>query len=131
MSKPLLTEEEKENTIKKEMAATLGANPGSFVHLSAGRTHYSLQGPAHGQLVVLCHGFGVFSFCYTEIVAGLVKEGYRVLTFDWYAHGYSSAPDPKTTSYNADTFVKQFVELLTELGLQNDPIYLMGHSMVS
>ncbi len=66
---------------------------------------------------------------YSDLFTGLVNKGYRVLSFDWYAHGYSSAPNPNTTQYNSDLFVQQFIGLLEELGLDNEPFYLMGHSM--
>ena len=39
-----------------------GFEPGTFVNLSRGRCHYILTGPADGELVVLFHGFGVYSF---------------------------------------------------------------------
>ena len=40
---------------------------GTFVELSRGKTHYHLSGPEDGPLVVLCHGFGVFSYVYSDL----------------------------------------------------------------
>ena len=41
-----------------------GMTPGQFVELSNGRTHYLLEGPEDGPLIVFFHGFGVFSYVY-------------------------------------------------------------------
>jgi pimeloyl-ACP methyl ester carboxylesterase len=113
----------------KEMEKELGASHGQFAYLSQGRTHYRLEGPEDGQLIVLCHGFAVFSYVYNDTIAGLVSRGYRVLAFDWYAHGYSASPNPNRFSYNVELFVRQFTDLLSHLKLDSAPFYLAGHSM--
>src|SRR5690606_17466144 len=42
------------------------AAPGRFVQLSAGMTHYQLEGPARGRLVVLVHGTTVPSLVWRQ-----------------------------------------------------------------
>jgi len=93
-----------------------GMTPGQFVELSNGRTHYLLEGPEDGPLIVFFHGFGVFSYVYVvglptaggscpyhpvccryhQLFAPLTARGYRVLAFDFYGFGWSSAADGAT-----------------------------------
>jgi pimeloyl-ACP methyl ester carboxylesterase len=102
--------------------------PGEFMRLKHGNTHYFLKGPVDGPLVVLLHGVSVFSFVWNRLADLLVHRGFRVLTFDFYGHGYTDVPDVK---YNIDLFREQFEELMEQLGLfkQYDSLILMGHSM--
>ena len=102
---------------------------GTFVELSRGKTHYHLSGPEDGPLVVLCHGFGVFSYVYSDLADVLSRSGYRVLSFDWYGYGYSDAPNPRRVRYDRFLFVGQLAELLYALQLQDSTFTLAGHSM--
>eukprot|EP00948_MAST-09A_sp_MAST-9A-sp1_P003126 g3126.t1 len=99
----------------KDELNTSGFEPGEFVRLSRGRTHYILKGPPNGQLVVLFHGFGVFSFVYQQVLETLTSQGYRVLCFDWYGNGYSDCP--RHVRYDVDLFIGQAIELLDALSL--------------
>jgi hypothetical protein len=118
--------------------------PGEFIDLEFGPTHYFLKGPKDGQLVVLLHGVSVFSFIWNRFADLLADRGYRVLTFDilyinpneivsltvehFYGHGYSAVPQ---TNYTVDLFRNQFEQILTKLNLfeQHNSMVLMGHSM--
>eukprot|EP00921_Rhytidocystis_pertsovi_P007624 GHVQ01012653.1.p1 GENE.GHVQ01012653.1~~GHVQ01012653.1.p1 ORF type:complete len:976 (-),score=144.85 GHVQ01012653.1:399-3326(-) len=61
----------------------------------------------------------------------LTKYGFRVLTFDLYGHGLSATPSYRMMykTYGLDFFIMQTDELLTHLGLQEEPINLVGFSM--
>ena len=39
-----------------------GMKPGEFVDIGSGKVHYLLEGPEDGELIVMFHGFGVFSY---------------------------------------------------------------------
>lgn len=103
-----------------------GFEPGSFIKLSQGKTHFRLEGPEDGVPVVIFHGFGVFSFVYQRMTPLLVQRGYRVLTFDFLGFGYSTAA-PGTT-FNANLFVEQAAELVNAVGMTT-PFVLVAHSM--
>ena len=66
---------------------------GQFVHLSAGYTHYELDGPPQGRQVVLAAGVTVPYYIWDPTFAALVKAGFRVLRYDYYGRGYSDRPD--------------------------------------
>lgn len=53
----------------------------SQVHLpgSTVPTHYRLEGPPEGHLVVLLHGINNFSFSYDLMAPALAAAGYRIL----------------------------------------------------
>ncbi len=99
--------------------------PGNFVALSDGVTHYTLQGPEDGQVVVLIHGFSVASYTWERNVPALTEAGFRVLAYDLYGRGYSDRP---AGPYDMDLFVRQLDELLDALDLRQ-PVDLVGISM--
>ncbi|SHJ41697.1 Pimeloyl-ACP methyl ester carboxylesterase [Desulfatibacillum alkenivorans DSM 16219] len=99
--------------------------PGSFVQLSQGMVHYSLDGPEDGEAVVLVHGFSTPMFIWERTVPALTDAGFRVLTYDLYGRGYSDRPDVK---YNEELFDSQLEELLEALDIQ-EPVNLLGLSM--
>jgi len=109
----------------EELNVTTRAHaPGDFAHLSDGFTHYELDGPENGEVVVLVHGFSVPFFIWEPTFAFLAKSEFRVLRYDLIGRGYSDKPK---LSYNIDLFCKQLRELLDKLGF--DKISLMGLSM--
>lgn len=55
--------------------------PGEYITLKHGNTHYILQGPKEGKLVVMLHGISVYSFIWINFANLLEKQGYRVLMF--------------------------------------------------
>lgn len=61
---------------------SLVSQPGEYIDLKHGTTHYFLKGPVDGPLIVLLHGVSVFSFVWNRIAELLIGRGYRVLTFD-------------------------------------------------
>ena len=52
---------------------------GSYVRLSKGVTHYALEGPEDGPVVVLVHGGTIPMFTWDELSPILTAVGFRVL----------------------------------------------------
>lgn len=104
---------------------SLGLRRGAFIALSKGKTHYILDGPEDGPLVVLFHGFGVFTFVWEGVIDAMVARGYRVMAFDFFGFGFSDAPD---CTFTADLFIQQARELVKRLKLPRR-FTLLGHSM--
>src|SRR3954471_8601554 len=67
--------------------------PGKFVRLSDGVTHYQIDGPENGRVVVLAHGFSVPYYIWDSTAAALAGAGYRVIRYDTYGRGWSDRPD--------------------------------------
>ncbi|MDN3580281.1 alpha/beta fold hydrolase [Mucilaginibacter flavus] len=89
--------------------------PGSFIKLSKGITHYELNGPENGEVVILVHGFSVPYYIWDGTYEYLVNKGYRVLRYDTYGRGYSDRPD---VTYNKELYNHQLLELISGLKLQ-------------
>lgn len=97
---------------------------GTYQRLSDGVTHYRLDGPVDGPLVVLVHGGTIPIWTWDAQVPALTGAGYRVLTYDAFGRGYSDRPD---VSYGRALYAGQLGELLDSLGLA-DPFHLVGLS---
>ena len=54
-------------------------------------TQFELSGPADAPVVLLIHGLGLSQECWQWTTPAL-KDSYRVLTYNLYGHGGSSAP---------------------------------------
>ncbi|WP_183560196.1 alpha/beta fold hydrolase [Mucilaginibacter sp. SP1R1] len=88
---------------------------GSFIKLSKGVTHYQLDGPANGEVVILVHGFSVPYYIWDGTYECLVKNGYKVLRYDMYGRGYSDRPE---VVYDKELYNTQLLELINALKLQ-------------
>ncbi|MEH1868932.1 MAG: alpha/beta hydrolase [Nostoc sp.] len=77
-----------------------------------------------GQPVVLIHGFPLSGRSWEKQVGVLLKEGYRVITYDRRGFGDSSQP---SFGYDYDTFAADLDTLMTKLDLRN--AVLVGFSM--
>jgi pimeloyl-ACP methyl ester carboxylesterase len=88
------------------------AAPGKFIRLSDGYTHYQIDGPDSGRVVVLAHGFSVPYYIWDSTAAHLSKDGYRVIRYDTYGRGFSDRPD---VAYNDRLYERQLGELLDSL----------------
>jgi pimeloyl-ACP methyl ester carboxylesterase len=86
--------------------------PGRFVQLSDGVTHYRIDGPDTGRVVVLAHGFSVPLYIWDSTAAHLAAAGYRVLRYDAFGRGWSDRPD---VSYDDKLYERQLGELLDSL----------------
>jgi len=99
--------------------------------LKYGNTAYSLSEPSESKtstrqdLVVCLHGITWWSYIYNHLKKDLLKQGYRVLTLDFYGRGNSDAPN---VNYNLNLFVEQVEELLEALKI-SEKFILLGLSM--
>ncbi|MGN8072037.1 alpha/beta fold hydrolase [Mucilaginibacter sp. SG564] len=88
---------------------------GKFIKLSQGITHYQLEGPENGEVVILVNGFSVPYYIWDGTYEFLVRNGYRVLRYDMYGRGYSDRP---ATVYDKNLYNTQLLDLITALKLQ-------------
>lgn len=99
--------------------------PGEFMQLTNGQTHYQLEGPNDGPVVVLVHGFSVPLYIWDGTYEALVTAGCRVLRYDLFGRGWSDRPFGR---YDLAMFERQLKELLDAL-LPGQPVGLCGLSM--
>lgn len=114
-----------------------GPTPGAFVETSHGATHFILEGPPDGNLVVLQHGIGGSATLFDEISKDLVSKGFRTLRYDFYDRGYSQT-DPERypvkeigvhpLDFTLDVYVQQMRDVLVKLGLTETDFVHCGHS---
>ena len=102
--------------------ATRAHAPGSFAILTHGKTHYVLEGPENGELIVLVPGATLPLWIWKDLPARLTQAGYRVLRYDLYGRGYSDRPH---VTYDLPLFEQQLFELLQSLNLTK-PSNLIG-----
>ncbi len=102
-----------------------GESEGQFIQLDDGVTHYFLEGPEDGPLVVFVHGFSVPSYVWEPTSRYLNQCGYQTLRYDLYGRGYSDRPD---LAYSHLDFLRQLEGLLAGLGLEG-PWVIAGLSM--
>ena len=98
---------------------------GTYCELSDGVTHYRLNGPVDGQLVVLVHGAVVPHWIWDALADRLSANGLRVLRYDQFGRGYSDRPK---VAYDRALYERQLHELVNHLDLQ-DSFHLVGLSM--
>lgn len=77
-----------------------------------------------GKPVVLIHGYPLSGRSWERQTLALLREGYRVVTYDRRGFGKSDQP---TTGYDYDTFAEDLHKLLTKLDLRD--VTLVGFSM--
>ena len=99
-----------------------------------GGTHYILNGPEDGDLVVCVHGIGSFYEYFTGLSELLVGAGFRVLTYDLIGRGFSDQPSDDIKGDDPSPFggtghVKQLRALIEGLGLAGTRYHVIGHSM--
>lgn len=113
------------NKETKELTYNLRKNTnGLYVETSQGVTHYELDGPDSGKVVVLIHGFSVPYYIWNGTYEYLTEHGFRVLRYDEFGRGYSDRPD---VVYNKDLYLTQLKELIQKLHLKK-PVSLAGVS---
>lgn len=101
------------------------SNARSFVELSHGKCHYSVDGPATGKTLVLIHGATVPFWQFDRLVPILNRRGIRTIRLDLFGHGYSDRPD---VAHGSALFTRQVAELLDWLGVDGE-VDLLGHSL--
>ncbi len=113
------------NVEKKELTYELRKNSnGSYIELTNGVTHYELDGPDTGKVVVLIHGFSVPYYIWNGTYEYLTEHGFRVLRYDQFGRGFSDRPN---VTYNKQLYFEQLNELLDKLHLKK-PVSLIGVS---
>ncbi len=110
------------NELNEAVRAQLG---GTYINLSDGMTHYKLEGPEGGKVVVLVHGGTVPIWTWDKQVQALNSAGFRTLTYDKYGRGYSDRPD---VVYDQERYQKQLLELVDKLALI-EPFDVVGLSL--
>eukprot|EP00741_Cyanophora_paradoxa_P005252 tig00000865_g5092.t1 len=106
-------------------AARKRVENGFHVKLAQGETWAAWLGPENGPLVVCIHGISIPSFQFYSLAPYLADAGLRVLIYDAWGRGKSSAPD---VPYDGDTFVDQLHQLIAALKISG-PFSLVGVSL--
>lgn len=119
---PFLKSDMEKEVLSEEVRNELG---GSFIKLSDGYTHYELRGEEEGKTIILVHGNAAPSITWDNNIDALVDEGYRVLRYDLFGHGYSDRPELE--KYNRELYDRQLVELIDKLEITT-PVSLVGTS---
>ena len=87
--------------LNETVRARLG---GTYIRLSDGITHYKLEGPDDGKVVVLVHGGTVPIWTWDKQVQALNDAGFRVLSYDEYGRGYSDMPARLPNIYPSERY---------------------------
>lgn len=123
--------------------------PGQTLYGRWGAINYSFVGPPDGEVVVCFHGLNGSRLMFNDLGAYISNQGrFRVLAFDLYGHGLSNAPKvdlcpcrghcvPSFLSrcfsrrgrYDLDFFVDQTEDVLSLLGIAEEPVSLVGFSL--
>jgi pimeloyl-ACP methyl ester carboxylesterase len=96
----------------------------SFASISGSLTHYKIAGPRGGLVVVLVPGMSVPAYIWNPTRAYLLKEGYRVLSYDFPGRGRSQ---PAACEYDTEFYRSHLLQLLGHLHLTG-PMYFIGLS---
>ncbi|MCF6444453.1 alpha/beta fold hydrolase [Nereida sp. MMG025] len=107
----------------KLRADTMSA--GQFVKLAKGVTHYRLDGPTGGPVIVAIHGLTTPSYIWSAITPLLTRAGYCVLSYDLFGRGLS---DRASGAQDETFFVTQLHGLLEALEIRT-PVVLLGYSL--
>mmetsp|Transcript_23091 Transcript_23091/g.34214 ORF Transcript_23091/g.34214 Transcript_23091/m.34214 type:complete len:398 (+) Transcript_23091:229-1422(+) len=110
------------------------APEGEFIKDRHGFTHFVLNSPnllpSERGLVVLAHGLGVSLKMYQDLAMSLVDEGFSVLRYDYYGHGYSKHGSDTWVEYSPNMFIDQLEDLLEHVckRTKENVIGIVGHS---
>lgn len=99
---------------------------GDYATLPTGTTHYKLEGPADGKLVVLIHGFSVPLYIWDKNVEAFHQAGYRTLRYDLFGRGGSESI---SGAYNLELYRNQLTELLAYLNFSKTQINVVAICM--
>jgi len=115
---------------KPSMTEVAHWKPGglTFIDLSGGRCRYILDlptGTAKGT-VLLLHGVSMTCDMWAAQAAALRAEGYKVIRFDFFGHGFSDC-NPRR-EYDLETFLQQTEEVAGKLCGDSSPT-LVGFSL--
>jgi len=102
--------------------------PEQLAQLPVGATHYALEGPSAGPLVVLVHGFCGEMSHVASLSRELAARGMQVLRYDTIGRGYSECIGMHQP-HTPELFSTQLEQLLDKLGLSSRVLNLVGYSM--
>ncbi|NVM27271.1 MAG: alpha/beta hydrolase [Candidatus Helarchaeota archaeon] len=93
--------------------------------------YYEEHGNKKGRPIFLLHGWAISSVFFSEQIPPLVKNGYRVITWDWRGHGKSewngTLTKFKTKEELLEIMYDDFKTLVAHLEI-DEPYGLIGHS---
>ena len=99
-----------------------------FLASDGTRLVYDDLGPAHGQVVVLCHGLAAAARQFAADADFLAGLGYRVLVPDLRGHGRSASPRPlRPAALAMPRFAADMRELLDHTGAS--AVHWVGNSL--
>jgi pimeloyl-ACP methyl ester carboxylesterase len=93
------------------------------------RIHYEVNGPEHGNPIVLVHGFASdyrLNWVGSRWQETLTGAGFKVIGLDCRGHGHSDKPHAEA-DYSVDLMAGDVVGLLDDLGI--DRVAYLGYSM--
>lgn len=79
-----------------------------------------------GPVLLFLHGWGLASDSWNYVMAPLVEQGFRCVSYDRRGHGRSGDPGG---GYDYDTLADDLAHVIETLGLRD--VTLVGHSMAS
>ncbi|MHA1379224.1 MAG: alpha/beta fold hydrolase [Candidatus Helarchaeota archaeon] len=94
------------------------------------KLYYEINGPKSGKPIIFLHGWGIGSAFFSEQIAPLVNEGYKVITMDARSHGKSERNTKYIKTFQdqlLDLMYMDFKSLLIHLNLK-EKFSLIGHS---
>jgi epoxide hydrolase 4 len=100
-------------TLKHEIVATNGIN-----------LHVVQDGPQHGPLVILLHGFPEFWYGWRHQIPSLAEAGYWVWAPDQRGYNLSDKPQ-EISAYGLDELAKDIVGLIDAAG--REKAFIIGH----
>lgn len=77
--------------------------------------------------VLITHGMGEHSDCYSEVVSRLNNKGWNVSAWDMAGHGKSEGKRGYIDSF--DTFENDFLAVINHFKSKNEPLVLFAHSL--
>lgn len=80
-----------------------------------------------GRVVVLLHGLGADSAVWRPLTKKLKQDRWRVITIDLL--GFGASPHPAWSKYTARDHAKAVIATLKSLGIKDEPVALVGHSL--
>ena len=109
---------------------------GKFLKGRHGVTHYIVdrrnnKNKSKKGMVILCHGLGQSLKMYKEFSDMLVKDGFAVLRYDYFGHGYSKFGGRDIwIKYTPDVFVNQLEDLIDFVTKEEkeEIVAFVGHS---
>src|ERR1700756_1053559 len=93
------------------------------------RIHFEVNGPEHGQPIVLVHGFASdykLNWVGSRWQETLTGAGFKVIGIDCRGHGHSDKPHAEA-DYSVDLMASDVIGVLDELGI--DETAYVGYSM--